>query len=190
MSKHHVDPSLKDAPGPNGVTYNEQLEAANEYLKPKNKYCHSRIEWWFSYLEITPLQEKVLGRVWSFQRSNDGRDTKNFYTMSHASAAESMGENPDNWGKAIRALAKKGIIKGTSNGPRKPVTYQVDLIVCAQLVKKKLASLKENREKIRKQGRDFQEKWVIENVNSNDDEIRRRAEQQLRRDMRPESEKE
>lgn len=187
MSKHAAPPlpSLRDAQGPDGATYAEQLKAANEFLKPKNEYCHSRIEWWFAYLGITPLQEKVLGRIWSFQYSNGTRSRKNFYTMSHANAAKTMGENPDNWAKAIRALAHKGIIVGTSNGPRKPVTYQVDLVVCARLVKEKQAELQENREKIRKQGRDFQEKWVTANVNSTDAEVKRRAEQQLRKDMRP-----
>lgn len=185
----HVEPSLREIPPAVGEpNYNMQLRDATDFLKPQNKYCHSRIEWWFAYLGITPLQQKVLGRIWSFQYSNDGRETKNYYAMSHASAAKSMGENPDNWEKAIKALAKKGIIKGTSNGPRRPVTYQVDLVSCAKLVKEKQAELQENRESNRKKGRERQEKWVSTNINSTDAEIKKRAEQQLRKDMRQEIE--
>lgn len=194
MPKHAAPPlpSISDIPDLDGKTPAELLKDAKEYLEPKNRYAHSRIEWWFAYLGITPLQEKVLGRIWSFQYANDddGRDRKNFYTMSHASAARSMGENPDNWAKAIRALVKKGIIVGTKNGPRKPVTYQVDLIVCSRLVAEKMASLQENRESIHKKGRERQEKWAAKNINSTNKEIRARAEQQLRRDMRPEEKEE
>lgn len=186
MPKHYDEPSLREIPPAAGEpNYNMQLRDATDFLNAQNKYCHARIEWWFSFLGITPLQQKVLGRIWSFQYANDGREKKSFYSMSHASAAKSMGENPDNWAKAIKALAQKGIIVGISNGPRKPVTYQVDLIVCARLVKEKQAELQENREGNRKKGRERQEKWVSTNINSTDAEIKKRAEQQLRKDMRP-----
>lgn len=138
----------------------QQLKEAAENLAPSASHC--RIEPWFNLLGITLYQQKVLGRVWSFQYKNSEKEVseKSYYRMSHARAAREMNDDPDNWRKALYALTAKGILKRGATNQRTPATYQVDLSRCWELVQENQKLKEDARAENVERGRARHQAWI------------------------------
>lgn len=182
MTNHQrPEPSLRDIKDEDGSTPRERHKAAVDFLKPKYG-GPGRTEEWFPRLRLTRNEERVLARIWGFQAPSEfGNAEQKLFHMSAANAAKSVGIDKSSWKKAIKALTDKGIAVAISNGPRKPVTYKVDLEVCARLVKEDMERREREREDRVRIGRERQQKWYDANIDSDDEDLRRRAMQQQRR---------
>lgn len=87
------------------------------------RYC--RVPLWAIYLDITPREQVVFGRIMGFQVRHGDRPSAE-YRLSLASAAREFGFKSlgDLWG-VIHSLVKKGIVEALTNGKNKPTTYRV-----------------------------------------------------------------
>lgn len=182
MTNHQrPEPSLLDIKDADGSTPRERHKAAVDFLRPK--YGGSgRTEEWFPCLQLTRNEERVLARIWGFQGPSEfGNAEQKLFRMSAANGAKSVGIDKSSFKKAVKSLADKGIVVAISNGPRKPVTYQVDLEVCAKLVKEYMERREREREDRVRIGRERQQKWYDASIDSDDEDLRRRAKQQERR---------
>lgn len=105
-------------------------DARNEMISAARKANFSRESDWMGWLGLTYREQKVLGRIYSFQCTKNKDGSQAEFRMSLANGAAAINMDRDNFKNIVRKLARLGFVVKKSNGARNPATYLVDEVVC------------------------------------------------------------
>lgn len=96
----------------------------------------ARVALWMLYLPISRRQQLTLGRIYSFQCTQNKDGSQAEYRMSLANGARELKmANRAELQKDLNRLLALGFIVKRSNGPRSPATYVVDEAACMKAAK-------------------------------------------------------
>lgn len=112
------------------VARSVSAQARDEMISAARNANFSRESDWMGWLGLTHREQKVLGRVYSFQCTKNKDGSQAEFRMSTGTAGKSMRIDRSNLCTILNKLAKLGFVIKRSNGPRTPATYLVDEVVC------------------------------------------------------------
>lgn len=122
-----LPPKLKKA-----IEENERRRAEEEARNAP----FARVALWMLYLPISRRQQLTLGRIYSFQCTQNKDGSQAEYRMSLANGARELKmANRAELQKDLNRLLALGFIVKRSNGPRSPATYVVDEAACMKAAK-------------------------------------------------------
>lgn len=112
------------------VAQSVSAQARDEMISAARKANFSRESDWMGWLGLTYREQKVLGRIYSFQCTKNKDGSQAEFRMSLANGAAAINMDRDNFKNIVRKLARLGFVVKKSNGARNPATYLVDEVVC------------------------------------------------------------
>lgn len=122
-----LPPHLKKA-----IEENERRRAEEEARNAP----FARVALWMLYLPISRRQQLTLGRIYSFQCTQNKDGSQAEYRMSLANGAREMGMyDRTEFQEDVSKLMSLGFVVKRSNGPRTPATYLVDEAACLKAAK-------------------------------------------------------
>lgn len=90
----------------------------------------SRESDWMGWLGLTYREQKVLGRIYSFQCTKNRDGSQAEFRMSMTSGGKSMRIDRSNLCTMLNKLTDLGYVTKRENGKGRPATYLVDEVVC------------------------------------------------------------
>lgn len=122
------NPAMKDRA--RQVARSVSAKARDEMISAARGAVFTREAIWMEWLGLTHRERKVLGRIYSFQCTNNKDGSVGEYRMSLANGANELRLDKANLQKILNKLVQLGFVIKRSNGPRTPATYLVDEVVC------------------------------------------------------------
>ncbi len=138
QKQHDVTAAIEATSNPRLRQQQQQIQKSFEERKRKEAAAaaqadaFARIPRWMFYLNITPFQKFVLGRIYSFQCTKNKDGQPNEFRMSPGNLATELNDDRENVRHALRKLLGGKYLAKTSNGPRRPATYRVDELICLE----------------------------------------------------------
>ena len=90
----------------------------------------SRESDWMGWLGLTYREQKILGRIYSFQCTKNKDGSQAEFRMSMTNGGKNMRIDRSNLCTMLNKLAKLGFVIKRENGKGRPATYLVDEVVC------------------------------------------------------------
>lgn len=112
------------------VARSVSAQARDEMSAAARNAPFSRESDWMGWLGLTYREQKVLGRIYSFQCTKNRDGSQAEFRMSLANGAAAINMDRDNFKNIVRKLTRLGFVIKKSNGARNPATYLVDEVVC------------------------------------------------------------